>query len=276
MQATQFVSLPYPGKATPRRNDRTQGRSTSGRAKTPPVWAHGPHLSTGLRVDHFRTGVPWARFPTLHDVGVHTFLLLRDIAVNESDQGRVSDSGAIRSGLVPQLKHNAIHRRSPRLKRAAAWAPWFLAEALQPPVAGKRRASIGRTAGGCGSERRKISGSLALADATENVTPCLHWSPTLISPRYCGADRASITLAGSRCALLLRLPPRGPPLSVHRRSIAWSFSRDDVNRIMLVASERTAIAGRCSNCGFEMGVCRTWWKRVSCAQRDARAAQGAA
>jgi len=36
------------------------------------------------------------------------------------------------------------------------------------------------------------------------------------------------------------------------------------NRITLVvASERTAIAGRCSSCGFEMGVCRTWWKRVS-------------
>jgi hypothetical protein len=39
--------------------------------------------------------------------------LLRDIAVNESDQGRVSDSGAIRSGLVPQLKHNVVYRRSP-------------------------------------------------------------------------------------------------------------------------------------------------------------------
>ena len=36
------------------------------------------------------------------------------------------------------------------------------------------------------------------------------------------------------------------------------------NRITLVVeSERTAIAGRCSSCGFEMGVCRTWWKRVS-------------
>jgi hypothetical protein len=33
--------------------------------------------------------------------------------VNESDQGRVSDSGAIRSGLVPQLKHNVVYRRSP-------------------------------------------------------------------------------------------------------------------------------------------------------------------
>ncbi len=32
---------------------------------------------------------------------------------------------------------------------------------------------------------------------------------------------------------------------------------------LVVASERTAIAGRCSSCGFEMGVCRTWWKRVS-------------
>jgi hypothetical protein len=40
-------------------------------------------------------------------------LLLRDIAVNESDQGRVSDSGAIRSGLVPQLKHKVVYRRSP-------------------------------------------------------------------------------------------------------------------------------------------------------------------
>jgi hypothetical protein len=33
--------------------------------------------------------------------------------VNESDQGRVSDSGAIRSGLVPQLKHKVVYRRSP-------------------------------------------------------------------------------------------------------------------------------------------------------------------
>jgi hypothetical protein len=40
--------------------------------------------------------------------------LLRDIAVNESDQGRVADSGAIRSGLVPQLKHKVVYRRFPR------------------------------------------------------------------------------------------------------------------------------------------------------------------
>ena len=46
--------------------------------------------------------------------------------------------------------------------------------------------------------------------------------------------------------------------------------------IQRVASEQTALASRCSNYGFEMGVCRTWWKRVSYAQRDARAAQGAA
>jgi hypothetical protein len=39
--------------------------------------------------------------------------LLRDIAVNESDQERVSDSGAIRSGLVPQLKHKVVYSRSP-------------------------------------------------------------------------------------------------------------------------------------------------------------------
>ena len=45
---------------------------------------------------------------------------------------------------------------------------------------------------------------------------------------------------------------------------------------LMVASERTALASRYSNYGFEMGVCRTWWKRVSYAQRDARAAQGAA
>ena len=43
---------------------------------------------------------------------------------------------------------------------------------------------------------------------------------------------------------------------------------------LVVASERTALASRYSNYGFEMGVCRTWWKRVSYAQRDARAAQG--
>ena len=51
--------------------------------------------------------------------------LLRDIAVNESDQGRVSDSGAIRSGLVPQLKHNAIHRRSPAWRTLLGMYPGF-------------------------------------------------------------------------------------------------------------------------------------------------------
>jgi hypothetical protein len=57
----------------------------------------------------------------------HPSLLLRDIAVNESDQERVSDSGAIRSGLVPQLKHSAMHRRFPsqRTKRAVGMAQVF-------------------------------------------------------------------------------------------------------------------------------------------------------
>ena len=36
----------------------------------------------------------------------------RHIVVNESDQVRVSDSGAIRSRLVPQLKHSPPHRVS--------------------------------------------------------------------------------------------------------------------------------------------------------------------
>jgi hypothetical protein len=66
----------------------------------------------------------------------HPSLLLRDIAVNESDQQRVSDSGAIRSGLVPQLKHNAIHRRSPAWRTLLECTP-ALAEALQPPVSGE-------------------------------------------------------------------------------------------------------------------------------------------
>jgi hypothetical protein len=51
--------------------------------------------------------------------------------------------------------------------------------------------------------------------------------------------------------------------------------RDDVDWIVLASSKRHA-PNCCSNCGLEMGVCRTSWKRVSCAQRDARAAQGAA
>jgi hypothetical protein len=34
--------------------------------------------------------------------------------VNESDNGQVSDSGAIRSRLVPQVKHSSPHRRVDR------------------------------------------------------------------------------------------------------------------------------------------------------------------
>ena len=84
----------------------------------------------------------------------HLFLLLRDIAVNESDQERVSDSGAIRSGLVPQLRHSAIHKRSLTRRALSGRCIPALAEALQPPVAGEAP-STGRKVGGCDGEHAR-------------------------------------------------------------------------------------------------------------------------
>jgi hypothetical protein len=84
----------------------------------------------------------------------HLFLLLRDIAVNESDQERVSDSGAIRSGLVPQLRHSAIHKRSLTRRTLPVRRIPALAEALQPPVAGEAP-STGRKVGGCDGEHAR-------------------------------------------------------------------------------------------------------------------------
>ena len=84
----------------------------------------------------------------------HPFLLLRDIAVNESDQERVSDSGAIRSGLVPQLGHSAIHKRSLTRRTLSVRCIPALAEALQPPVAGEAP-STGRKVGGCDGEHAR-------------------------------------------------------------------------------------------------------------------------
>lgn len=157
----------------------------------------------------------------------HLFLLLRDIAVNESDHERVSDSGAIRSGLVPQLRHSAIHKRSLTRRTLSVRCIPALAEALQPPVAGEAP-STGRKVRRMRRRARKISGSLALADAHRRMSRLgPHWSPTRY-PLDLRNDWSSVTLHRLLCGFLLRLPPRGPPLSVHRRSIAWSFSRDAV------------------------------------------------
>ena len=204
----------------------------------------------------------------------HPSLLLRDIAVNESDQQRVSDSGAIRSGLVPQLKHNAIHRRSPAW-RTLLECTLALAEALQPPVAGE---------------------CAILSPSSEDVTASMQ-------------DQRFLVLVGARRRMSRRAPTGAHAISPRSRATVRQRSRfigcdaascsdclradrhylctGDLlpgasatmlfNQITLVvASEQTALASRCSNYGFEMGVCRTWWKRVSYAQRDARAAQGAA
>ena len=145
----------------------------SGRAKTPAVWAHDPHLSTGLRVGSLADqGVPGARFPPYTMWG-HPSLLLRDIAVNESDQERVSDSGAIRSGLVPQLKHNAIHRRFPRLEEPLGDVPRLW------PRHCNRRSRVNAPVGGCDSEHARPAVPGAGWCIQENVTRCAYWSPTI-------------------------------------------------------------------------------------------------
>jgi hypothetical protein len=205
----------------------------------------------------------------------HLLLLLRDIAVNESDQERVSDSGAIRSGLVPQLKHNAIHRRSSLAGGPSQEGIAALAEALQPPVA-VDAPSTGRKIGRMRQRARKIRGSLRAGRCTqENVTPCPHWSPTRY-PLDLRNDWSSVTLHRLRCGFLLGLPPRGPPLSVHRRSCLelqprcystgsrlWSRQADDNRRSLRELWLRN---GRLPDL-VEAGILR---------QRDARAAQGAA
>jgi hypothetical protein len=67
---------------------------------------------------------------------------------------RVSDSGAIRSGLVPQLRHSAIHKRSLTRRTLSVRCIPALAEALQPPVAGEAP-STGRKVGGCDGEHAR-------------------------------------------------------------------------------------------------------------------------
>ena len=106
----------------------------------------------------------------------HPSLLLRDIAVNESDQQRVSDSGAIRSGLVPQLKHNAIHRRSPRLEDPPGMYPGF-GRGIATACRGGMRHPEPKF-GGCDSEHARPAVPGAGWCTQENVTPCAHWSPT--------------------------------------------------------------------------------------------------
>jgi hypothetical protein len=109
--------------------------------------------------------MPGARFPPYTMWG-HPSLLLRDIAVNESDQERVSDSGAIRSGLVPQLKHNAIHRRFPRLESRLGMYPGF-GRGIRSRV---NAPSAERKAGGCDSEHARPVVPGAGWCTQENVT----------------------------------------------------------------------------------------------------------
>ena len=161
--------------------------------------------------------MPGARFPPYTMWG-HPSLLLRDIAVNESDQERVSDSGAIRSGLVPQLKHNAIQALPP------PGEPLGDVPRLWPrhPVSGE--CAIGRAQGRRMCQRaRKTSGSWCWLVHTAECHVM-----RLPEPNDLRCDWSSVTLHRLRrfLATLLRLPPCGPPLSVHRRSIAWSFSHD--------------------------------------------------
>lgn len=192
----------------------------------------------------------------------HLFLLLRDIAVNESDQGRVSDSGAIRSGLVPQLRHTAIHKRSLTRRPLSVRCIPALAEALQPPVAGEAP-STGRKVGGCDGDTQDQWFLGAGRCTQENVTPWPALEPNAISPQ--SAQRLVIGHAPSVAMRLLA------PIASARTAIICAPAiyclelqpRCCATGSRLVASERTAIAGRYANCGFEMGVCRTWWKRVS-------------
>jgi hypothetical protein len=205
----------------------------------------------------------------------HLFQLLRDIAVNESDQERVSDSGAIRSGLVPQLKHNAIHRRAPSPggpseEDIRLWARHCNRRSrVNAPATGRK---VRR----CDSKRARSVVPWAGRCTRENVTPCPHWSPTRY-PLDLRNDWSSVTLHRLRCGLLLRWPPRGPPLSVHRRSIAWSFGHD------VMQSDHACGRGRADDNRRSL---RELWLRngrlpdlveagILC-RRDARAAQGAA
>ena len=191
----------------------------------------------------------------------HLFLLLRDIAVNESDQERVSDSGAIRSGLVPQLRHSAIHKRSLTRRTLSVRCIPALAEALQPPVAGEAP-STGRKVGGCDGEHARSvvpwrwpmhtgeCHALARTGAQRDIPSSKR---LVIAHAPSVAMRLLAPIASARTAIICA--PAIYCLELQPRCCATG-SR-------LVASERTAIAGRYANCGFEMGVCRTWWKRVS-------------
>jgi hypothetical protein len=192
----------------------------------------------------------------------HLFQLLRDIAVNESDQERVSDSGAIRSGLVPQLKHNAIHRRAlPRpedaLKKVSRLWPMHC----------NRRSRVNAPSTGRRSEMRqqarKISGSLALADAHGRMSRRARTGAQRDIPSICAtiAHRSrSIGRDAASCSDCLRADRH----YLCTGDLAWSFSRDANQPDHACGRIRADDnRGRYANYGFEMGVCRTWWKRVS-------------
>jgi len=138
-----------------------------------------------------------------------------------------------------------------------------LGEALQPPVAGE-----------CAGDRpqgpkvwqqaRKVGGSLALADAHRRMSRRARTGAQRDIPAICatiGHRSRSIGCDAASCSDGLRADRH----YLYTGDLLPGASATMLcNRITLVvAAERTTIAGRYANCGFEMGVCRTWWKRVS-------------
>jgi hypothetical protein len=180
----------------------------------------------------------------------HPSLLLRDIAVNESDQERVSDSGAIRSGLVPQLKHNAIHRRFPRLEEPLGDVPRLWLRHCNPRSR-VNAPSAERKAGGCDSEHARPVVPGAGWCTQENVTRCAYWSPTICAAighrsRSIGCDAASCsdchradrhylctgdllpgastTMLFNQITLVSRPSRRHSPVATRTMAAKWAFA----------------------------------------------------
>jgi hypothetical protein len=160
----------------------------------------------------------------------------RDMAVNESAQQRVSDSGAIRSGLVPR-QHGRYRQAIPCMPRTEGPGGLWLNRAYAP-----------RTYAGPISDTVSHAGEGADArgDSGEAETDPVFFR--------CHGERGRATSI------------RGPvffPIASGRNAIicaavelpmvtATNPHRDHANGVPFP-----------SNDGFEIGVCPTRWKRVS-------------
>lgn len=161
----------------------------------------------------------------------------RDMAVNESAQQRVSDSGAIRSGLVPR-QHDRYRQAIACMPRTGkAWRP-LAEQGLRPQDL--RRRHLGHC-------NRRISRTGEGADARGDSEA--ETDPVFLR---CHGERGRAALGAGIL--------RDCVGAEHHYLCGGEASHDDCNQSTPGHAKDVPFA---SNDGFEIRVCPTWWKRVS-------------